>query len=79
MKLLSSFLVFCLLCVGVGGCSWMGRTAGKAQAKLERKAQAVEDGYHEGYESEKAKTAPPQKSDSDTPDTPSSSSTSSSL
>lgn len=68
MKLLSSFLVFCLLCVGVGGCSWMGKTAGKAQAKLERKTQAVEDGYHEGYESEKAKTAPPQKSDPETPD-----------
>ena len=39
----------------LGGCSWMGRTAGKAQAKVERKIGSVEEGYHEGYSQEKAK------------------------
>ncbi|GAB1410780.1 hypothetical protein MASR1M90_19340 [Desulfovibrionales bacterium] len=37
------------------GCSWVGQTSGKVQAKLERKAQAVTDGYHKGYENEKNK------------------------
>lgn len=37
------------------GCSWVGQTSGKVQAKLEQKAQAVTDGYHEGYEKEKNK------------------------
>lgn len=35
------------------GCSWVGRTAGKASAKIERKADAVEQGYKEGYNEEK--------------------------
>ncbi len=38
------------------GCSWVGQTAGKVQAKVERKTGAVEDGYHQGYSDEKAKT-----------------------
>ena len=42
----------------VSGCSWMGRTAGKAQAKIERKTDAVEQGYEQGYQQEKAKSAP---------------------
>lgn len=37
------------------GCSWAGRTAGKAQAKIERKADDVQEGYHRGYKEEKAK------------------------
>ncbi len=37
----------------VSGCSWVGRTAGKVQAKLERKVGDVESGYHQGYEEEK--------------------------
>lgn len=44
------------------GCSWAGRTAGKAQAKLERKADALEHGYKQGYGSEKSKTVPAPKS-----------------
>ena len=44
------------------GCSWMGRTAGKAQAKVERKVDAVEQGYDKGYKEEKAKTAPQESS-----------------
>ncbi len=44
--------------LGAGsGCSWMGRTAGKAQAKVERKTDAVEQGYHQGYSEEKAKSS----------------------
>jgi hypothetical protein len=33
----------------------VGQTAGKAQAKLERKADEVEKGYSEGYHREKEK------------------------
>jgi hypothetical protein len=36
------------------GCSWLGQTAGKAQAKIERKVNAVEQGYEEGYKNEKS-------------------------
>lgn len=45
-----------LLIANVGGCSWMGRTAGKAQAKVERNMQSIEKGYQEGYETERGKT-----------------------
>jgi len=38
------------------GCAKVGSTAGKAQAKIERKVRAVEDGYQRGYAEEKAKT-----------------------
>jgi hypothetical protein len=52
--------LFCVLsayCLVLsGGCSWVGHTAGKAQAKIERKADSLEQGYHKGYEEEKAKT-----------------------
>ncbi len=43
------------------GCSWMGRTAGKAQAKVERKIDAVEQGYDQGYKEEKGKSAPKEQ------------------
>lgn len=56
LKVLLSALAASLL---LGGCAWMGRTAGKAQAKIERKADSVEQGYEQGYEQEKAKTQPP--------------------
>ena len=55
-------LLLCLIPLGlsfvVSGCSWVGRTAGKAQAKIERKATTVEQSYHQGYEEEKEKEAP---------------------
>ena len=58
---------FCIACmmlsVTAGGCSWVGQTAGKAQAKIERKAQAVEQGYEKGYSEEKAKTAPEENTE----------------
>ncbi len=65
----NSFRSFALLLLAVlavssaGGCSWMGRTAGKAQAKVERKIDAVEQGYDQGYKQEKAKSAPKDESD----------------
>lgn len=52
--------ILCMLCVVVTGCAWVGKTTGKAQAKIERKAQDLEQGYHKGYEDEKAKSAPQQ-------------------
>jgi len=45
-----------LAAVMAGGCSWMGRTAGRAQAKAERNIKAIEEGYHDGYDSERART-----------------------
>ncbi|MDL2306851.1 hypothetical protein LJC48_02305 [Desulfovibrio sp. OttesenSCG-928-C06] len=40
----------------LGGCSWMGRTAGKTKAKVERKVDSLEQGYEDGYDQEKGKT-----------------------
>lgn len=37
------------------GCSWVGRTAGKASAKIERKADAVQQGYDDGRKEEQTK------------------------
>ncbi|MBD8894990.1 hypothetical protein [Desulfovibrio desulfuricans] len=37
------------------GCSWVGRTAGKASAKIERKVDAVQQGYNDGYKGEQKK------------------------
>lgn len=48
---------------GLTSCSWVGETAGKAHAKIERKTQSVESGYHRGYEEEKAKTASREQSE----------------
>lgn len=52
--LLTGMLAISLL-TAAGGCSWMGRTAGKAQAKMEKGVKSMEEGYQEGYESERAK------------------------
>ena len=45
-------------------CSWMGRTVGKAQAKAENNLEAVEKGYHDGYEQERSKSKPKPQSES---------------
>ena len=37
------------------GCSWVGRTAGKASAKIERKVDDVQQGYKDGYKEEQTK------------------------
>jgi len=48
------FLVLCLMaCLLNQGCSWVGETAGKAQAKIERKVDAMQQGYEDGYKNEK--------------------------
>lgn len=51
--LLASCIIFILV---AGGCSWVGQTAGKTQAKIERKTNDLEQGYHKGYREEKSKT-----------------------
>lgn len=53
----SAMLIICLAVGLLGGCSWVGRTTGKVQAKIERKSDALEGGYQEGYEQEKNKSA----------------------
>ena len=45
----------------LAGCGWMGRTAGKAQAKIEDSAQDTKSGYRQGYAEEKAKSQPAPK------------------
>jgi hypothetical protein len=54
--------IFALCLIGLllsTGCSKVGEKAGRAQAKIERKVDAVERGHDEGYKGEKAKQ--PQK------------------
>ena len=45
--------IICVALVGssllLGGCNWMGRTAGTAKASVENGIDAVQEGYHEGY------------------------------
>ncbi|MDR1686253.1 MAG: hypothetical protein LBR82_07430 [Desulfovibrio sp.] len=62
MKKLGVLCMVLLLGISAGGCSWMGRTAGKAQAKVERKAHDLERGYHQGYEEEQVKKRSPKTS-----------------
>ena len=42
-----------LLLPALGGCHWMGKTAGKAQAKIEESGKEMKSGYEEGYRQEK--------------------------
>ena len=51
-------LALAAVLAGTAGCGWMGRTAGKAQAKVERGVDAMNQGYKDGYEKEHAKDAP---------------------
>ncbi|MDR1947728.1 MAG: hypothetical protein LBQ51_11265 [Desulfovibrio sp.] len=62
MKILGVLLIMLLPALSAGGCSWAGRTAGKAQAKIERGAQDLEQGYQRGYEEEKGKSRPAEQS-----------------
>ena len=48
-------LLLAALVAGGGGCAWMGKAAGKAQAKVENKVDAMDRSYHESYEQERAK------------------------
>jgi hypothetical protein len=41
------------LCLSLGGCHWVGKTAGKAQAKIEESGKEMKSGYEEGYKEEK--------------------------
>jgi hypothetical protein len=59
-QFLPILLIVCLAGTAVSGCAWVGRTAGKTQAKIERKAHDLEDGYEKGYANEKSKTEPNQ-------------------
>lgn len=57
-KTLTLLLVLlALTAAAIGGCGWMGRTAGKAQARIERGSERLEAGYEQGYKEEKAKDA----------------------
>lgn len=55
MKVILVLMVIFVLMFS-SGCGWLGRTVGKAQAKIERKTGDLVDGYNEGYSNEKQKT-----------------------
>ena len=59
MAVLIVFLGFSL-----PACAWMGRTAGKAKAKIERKTDEIDRSYHQGYANEKSKTEKPNPAES---------------
>ncbi|MDR2573122.1 MAG: hypothetical protein LBC94_02040 [Desulfovibrio sp.] len=44
-----------LLGFSLSACAWMGRTAGKAKAKIERKTDEIDHAYHQGYANEKSR------------------------
>ncbi len=52
MKIMAACLIALFF---LPGCGWVGRTAGKATAKIERKVGSVEQGYKEGYREERKK------------------------
>ena len=64
----AALLLLAALPVCVSGCAWMGKAAGKAQAKVENKIDAMDKSYHNSYEQERAKGSPEKKS-SETQDT----------
>lgn len=52
MKILGIFvLMFSIF--SLSGCGWVGNTAGKTEAKIEKGYEQMQDGYREGYASEK--------------------------
>ncbi len=61
MRASLSLLLVLFSVTTLAGCSWMGRTAGKAQAKIEDSAQDTKSGYKQGYAEEKSKSQPAPK------------------
>ena len=55
MKKCALVLILIYACSLLPACSWVGETAGKVSAKMERKSNDVEAGYKRGYEQEKNK------------------------
>lgn len=62
-------LVLAAVLVGMSGCGWMGRTAGKAQAKVEKGVEALGKGYKDGYEDERGASGEKNKEEQKKPDT----------
>jgi outer membrane lipoprotein-sorting protein len=53
-----ALLLLAMVPAFVSGCAWMGKAAGKAQAKVENKIDAMDKSYHDSYGQERAKGAP---------------------
>jgi hypothetical protein len=68
MKRVFAVFLIATVCFSVSGCAWMGRTAGKAKAKIERKAGEMDRAYHEGYAGEKKKSTPASPKSEPNPD-----------
>ena len=62
----SLLLLLLMLSMVVGGCGWVGRTAGQTKARIERQVEVVhggverqvevlQKGYEAGYQEEQAK------------------------
>jgi outer membrane lipopolysaccharide assembly protein LptE/RlpB len=60
MKRVVCIFLAIMMTISLSACSWVGRTAGKAQAKIERKIGSVEHGYSQGYDTEKKRSEPQQ-------------------
>ncbi len=56
-------LVTCLFCVGISGCTWMGRTTGQAVRGMEDSANDFQKGYDEGHGGAKSDTCPKKSTD----------------
>lgn len=57
-------LVVSLLCAGISGCTWMGRTTGQAVRGMQDGADDFKKGYDEGHGSEPAQTTDRKPADS---------------
>jgi Sec-independent protein translocase protein TatA len=56
MKKILATLLIALLGFSLSSCAWVGRTAGKAKAKVERNVGDMDRAYEQGYTDEKRKT-----------------------
>ncbi len=57
--LVAAGLVACLLCAGLSGCTWMGRTTGSAVRGVAESADEFKKGYDQGYGVDQNKPAQP--------------------
>ena len=57
-KLIFLLLLSCMGALLLSGCSWMGRTSGKAVATVEGGAENLSKGYKQGYKEKRAEDNP---------------------
>ncbi|MDR1360057.1 MAG: hypothetical protein LBJ82_03655 [Deltaproteobacteria bacterium] len=55
MSKVAAWPLLAALVLCASGCAWMGKAAGKAQAKVENKIEAMDRNYNESYDKERAR------------------------